>query len=194
MKIYTHTGDSGITEMLCLGRLPKYDVRVEAVGTVDELNSWIGYIRSINDDEAVEEKLDRLQSRMQTLCSDVAAPLGIDKRCEKVPRVLPGWVADLEDEIDQMQKDLPELTTFISPVGTATSAALHLARTVCRRGERWLVLISEKQGGVNAEAIRFINRLSDHLFTLGRWADFRGWEKDNRLKKKGNDRLNRIIG
>ena len=182
MKVYTHAGDRGMTTMLCIGRLPKYDIRVEAIGTIDELNSWIGYIRSINEDEAVEEKLSRLHPRLQTLCSDVAAPVGIDKRCSKMPRVPPDWEGDLESEIDKMQEDLPALTSFISPVGNATSAALHLARTVCRRSERWLVLIKDNQGGVNAGAIRFINRLSDYLFMLGRWTSFRS------MKKKGGDR------
>lgn len=173
MKIYTHTGDKGMTTLLCLGRVPKYDIRVEAIGTMDELNSWISYIRSINEDAAVEEKLGWLQSRLQTLCSDVAAPIERNERCSEVPRVPPGWDADLESEIDKMQKDLPMLTTFISTVGSTTSAALHLARTVCRRGERWLVLINDNEGGVNKEAIRFINRLSDYLFTLARWAKSR---------------------
>ncbi len=159
--------------MLCIGRVPKYDIRVEAIGTMDELNSWISYIRSINEDAAVEEKLGWLQSRLQTLCSDVAAPIERNERCSEVPRVPPGWDADLESEIDKMQKDLPMLTTFISTVGSTTSAALHLARTVCRRGERWLVLINDNEGGVNKEAIRFINRLSDYLFTLARWAKSR---------------------
>ena len=173
MKIYTHTGDKGMTTMSCIGRVPKYDIRVEAMGTIDELNSWISYIRSINEDEAVEEKLGWLQSRLRTLCSDVAAPIERNERCLEVPRIQPGWDADLESEIDKMQKDLPMLTNFISTVGSTTSSALHLARTVCRRGERWLVLINDNEGGVNKEAIRFINRLSDYLFTLARWANTR---------------------
>lgn len=178
MKIYTHTGDDGRTGLLCANRVPKYDFRVEAMGTIDELNSWISYIRSINQDKVVEEKLDWLQPRLQTLCSDVAAPIEHRCRGKKIERVQPTWHADLEAEIDKMQKDLPVLTAFIPTIGNTTSAALHLARTVCRRGERWMVLIQDNEGGVNKDAIRFINRLSDYLFTLARWSNFRAWKDD----------------
>jgi cob(I)alamin adenosyltransferase len=177
MGIYTHKGDDGTTGLLCIGRVPKYEVRVEVLGTVDELNSWIDYIRSINIDEAIEEKLARLQPRLDVLCSDVAAPIEKTRRDKRIPRVQPGWDKDLEMEIDEMQKSLSVLTGPIRTVGSGIGAALQLARTVCRRAERWLVLIRDQQGGVNQEAIRFTNRLSDYLFTLARWANHRRMEE-----------------
>jgi cob(I)alamin adenosyltransferase len=177
MSIYTHKGDDGTTGLLCLGRVPKYEARLEALGTIDELNSWIGYIRSINKDEMLEEKLAQLQPRLDILCSDIAAPMEKTYRGKKIPRVRLGWDTDLESEIDDMQKDLSELTGPVHTVGSGVSAGLHLARAVCRRAERWLILIRDRQGGVNPEAIRFINRLSDYIFMLARWAN-------NRVKKQ----------
>jgi cob(I)alamin adenosyltransferase len=154
------------------------------MGTIDELNSWIGYIRSINEDRAVEGKLALLQPRLDILCSDVAAPFEKTDRCKKIPRVLTGWDTDLESEIDEMQKDLSVLTGPIHSVGSGVSAALHLARAVCRRAERWVVLIRDRQGGVNPDAVRFINRLSDYIFILARWVDSRTKKKAGAHKIK----------
>jgi cob(I)alamin adenosyltransferase len=176
MKIYTRAGDKGQTHTLCAGRVPKYDTRVEAMGAIDELNSWIDYICAINEDDAVDEKLGWLQPKLNVLCSDVAAPIERTDRRGKIARVQPGWDGALEAEIDRMQKDLPVLKNFIktkcskcSPIG----AALNLARVVCRRAERWLSLLKDEEGGVNPEAVCFVNRLSDYLFTLERWATYR---------------------
>ena len=173
MKTYTREGDDGKTHMLCAGRVPKYDTRLEAMGTIDELNSWISYICAINQDNAVEEKLAWLQAKLSILCSDIAAPIEKTERGAKIARVQPGWDRQLEAEIDRMQRDLPVLHNFIKIKSSAIGATLNLARTVCRRGERWLVLLREEEGGVNAEAVRFVNRLSDYLFMLARWANYR---------------------
>ncbi|MBW1835982.1 MAG: cob(I)yrinic acid a,c-diamide adenosyltransferase [Deltaproteobacteria bacterium] len=176
MKIYTRAGDNGQTHTLCAGRVPKYDTRVEALGAIDELSSWISYICAINEDEGVDEKLAWLQPKLNILCSDVATPIEKIQRRGKIFRVQPGWDGELEAEIDRMQSDLPVLKGFIKTKCSKcspTGAALNLARVVCRRAERWLVLLGEEEGGVNPEAVRFINRLSDYLFTLECWATYR---------------------
>lgn len=182
MKIYTRTGDKGMTSLLRGGRVPKHDLRVEVYGTMDELNSLIGYIRALNDDPEVETVLARLQPKLHVLCSDVASPLSRTKERSPVPRLEPGDDRVLEEEIDRFSLDLPELKHFILPGGSPVGAALHLARTVCRRGERRLTELDATLGDVNPEAIRFVNRLSDHLFALARWANHRAGKKETPWK------------
>lgn len=179
LKIYTRTGDKGQTSLLSGDRVPKYSPRVETYGTFDELNSWIGYIRSITLDESVGDRLAQLQLRIHILCSDIASPCPAVDSNEKGPRINKGEEKWLEDEIDAMTTELESLDHFILPGGSPTGAALHIARTVCRRGERRLVELDEVEGGVNPHAAKFINRLSDYLFTLARWANLRaGSEED----------------
>lgn len=173
MKIYTRTGDKGETSLLRGGRVPKQHLRVETYGTLDELNSWIGYVRAINSDPEVETALARLQPRIHVLCSDVAAPYDADPASANVPRIKAQEDADLERWIDRCDKDLKELEHFILPGGTPVGAALHIARTVCRRAERRLAELMNAEGGINPEAVKFVNRLSDYLFTLARWANQR---------------------
>jgi cob(I)alamin adenosyltransferase len=180
LKIYTKTGDKGQTSLLSGDRVPKYNPRVEAYGTFDELNSWIGYIRSINLDEEVEERLAQLQPRIHVLCSDIASPYKDTETDEKGPRIRDGEEKWLEDEIDNMTADLEPLDHFILPGGSPAGAALHIARTVCRRGERRLVELNETEGEVNPHAIKFVNRLSDYLFTLARWANLRSGNVEER--------------
>jgi cob(I)alamin adenosyltransferase len=172
MKIYTRSGDKGETSLLKGGRVPKYDLRVQAYGTFDELNSWIGYVRANNADPEVEMALARLQPALHRLCSDVAARLE-SKDEAKTPRIAAGADALLEQEIDRWDQDLNPLEHFILPGGSPAGAALHIARTVCRRGERHLAELAAVEGGVNEEALKFVNRLSDYLFTLARWANWR---------------------
>jgi len=171
-KIYTRSGDRGLTSLLKGGRVPKYDLRVRAYGTFDELNSWIGYVRAINTDPEVEVALARLQPVLHRLCSDVAARLEFEDS-GKTPRIAPGEDALLEKDIDRMDQDLKPLEHFILPGGSPAGAALHIARTVCRRAERHLAELAAAEGGVNEEALKFVNRLSDYLFTLARWANAR---------------------
>jgi len=188
VKIYTRAGDNGKTNTLCAGRVPKYDSRVEALGAIDELNSWISYICAINADDAIDEKLAWLQPKLNILCSDAATPIERMERKGKIFRVQPGWDGELEAEIDGMQSNLPVLKGFIKTKCSKCSpiaAALNLARVVCRRAERWLALLGEEEGGVNPEAVRFINRLSDYLFTLERWATYR--------VRKDEPTLNRVV-
>ena len=172
MKIYTRSGDRGETSLLKGGRVPKYNLRVQAYGTFDELNSWIGYVRALNADPEVEMALARLQPALHRLCSDVAARLESGD-AGKSPRITAEEIAQLEGEIDRMVKDLKPLEHFVLPGGSPVGAALHIARTVCRRGERHLAELAAAEGGVNEEALKFVNRLSDYLFTLARWANRR---------------------
>jgi cob(I)alamin adenosyltransferase len=198
MKIYTRGGDEGQTSLLGGERVPKHHLRVEAYGTFDELNSWIGYARAINSDPEVETALAWLQPHLHLLCSDIAAPhsppyqgggggdqdskarrseSGVDHSTRTL-RIQSGEDTTLEREIDSMERDLTPLTHFILPGGGLVGAALHLARTVCRRGERKLIELATTEGSVNPEAVKFVNRLSDYLFTLARWANKRdGFEE-----------------
>lgn len=178
MKVYTRTGDKGETSLLRGGRVPKHHPRVEAYGTMDELNSWIGYVRALNQDPGVEKKLADLQPRLHVLCSDAAAPMTKTEEGAQIPRVPAGWDTALEEDIDAMDNDLPALTNFILPGGTPPGAALHIARTICRRGERALISLQQSEGDVNPEAIKFVNRLADHLFTLARWTNFRAGKEE----------------
>ncbi len=173
MKIYTKTGDRGETSLLRGGRVVKHHPRVEAYGTFDELNSWIGYARSVAADSELESILQRIQQYVHVLCSDVAADPAQSERGAKLPRLGQQHVDELEREIDRLDESLPPLEHFILPGGSEAGAALHLARTICRRGERRLTELIEAGGAVNEHALMFVNRLSDFLFTLARWANHR---------------------
>jgi cob(I)alamin adenosyltransferase len=179
MKIYTRTGDKGETSLLRGGRVPKYDLRVQTYGTFDELNSWIGFVRAQNSDAGIEAELAALQPRLHLLCSDVAARIETPPQASETPRIKAGEDAYLERSIDRMDGELTELQHFILPGGAPGGAALHIARTVCRRGERLLVELNATEGGVNPEALRFVNRLSDYLFTLARWANQRAGKEEH---------------
>lgn len=178
MKIYTKTGDKGQTSLLSGDRVPKYSQRVEAYGTLDELNSWIGHVRALNLDGEIEAALAELQPVIHALCSDVAAPFSgkaVDKNVPRIDAEKTDW---LEKEIDRMSTDLPELTHFILPGGSPPGSALHIARTVCRRAERRLAELNDVEGGLNPDAYRFVNRLSDYLFTLARRANKRAGKEE----------------
>jgi len=178
VKIYTKTGDKGQTSLLRGGRVPKHHPRVEVYGTMDELNSQIGFVRSLNDDNDVEQKLAWLQERLHVLCSDVAASPSETEEDANIPRISAENVKHLERMIDEMDEDLPQLTHFILPGGNPAGAALHVARTICRRGERRLTEIVELGEAINEESLRFVNRLSDTLFTLARWTNKRAGQAE----------------
>ncbi|REG88669.1 cob(I)yrinic acid a,c-diamide adenosyltransferase [Algoriphagus antarcticus] len=165
MKIYTKTGDQGITSLLGGSRVPKSDLRIDAYGTVDELNSYIGLLR----DQAVNEKrtefLKEIQDRLFTLGADLATAPGKDK--VKKPDLHQEDVELLEQEMDQMQELLPPLAAFIVPGGHQSVSFCHLARTVCRRAERIAVELTSVEP-VSDLVIQYLNRLSDFLFVLGR--------------------------
>jgi cob(I)alamin adenosyltransferase len=172
-KIYTRTGDRGETSLLNGGRVPKHYPRIEANGMIDELNSWIGYVRSINRDKAIDALLADLQPRLNILCSDIAAPMGQNGSRDRFVRIQAQWAHDLEAGMTRMEEELEMLNHPVLPGGSPAAASLHLARTVCRRAELTLWAVQDAEENVNPEAIRFLNRLSDFLFLLAQWANLR---------------------
>jgi cob(I)alamin adenosyltransferase len=164
-RIYTRGGDTGETSLGDGRRVPKYDLRVEAYGTVDETNGVVGLARLHTAGEA-DAMLARIQNDLFDLGADLCTPED-GRKAAGALRIVDAQVARLEAEIDRMNAALAPLTSFILPGGTAASAWLHLARTVCRRAER---LICELAGNepVNPAAVRYVNRLSDHLFVMAR--------------------------
>ncbi len=171
-RIYTKGGDKGETSLGSGARVAKHDPRVAAYGTVDEANAAIGLARlHIGDAQAdTDAILGRVQNDLFDLGADLCRPETpeTDKPSEPPPlRVTAGQVARLEGEIDRLNADLAPLTSFVLPGGTPAAAYLHLARTVARRAEREMTLLAQSEA-VNPEAIRYINRLSDLLFVLGR--------------------------
>ena len=164
-RIYTRGGDAGDTSLGDGARIPKHSLRVAAYGTVDEANAAIGIARLHADAES-DEVLGRIQNDLFDLGADLCTPEG-GRRAAGALRIVHAQTERLEREIDAMNTTLAPLDSFILPGGTAAAAHLHLARTVVRRAER---LVSElaRAESVNPEALRYLNRLSDHLFVLGR--------------------------
>lgn len=169
MKIYTRSGDRGETSLFGGQRVSKANLRVDAYGSVDELNATIGFARAHIDDPVIGEQLRQIQSRLFNIGADLAAPQSeITSRGEEyVPRAQEAWVKELEAAIDKAESELDSLTCFILPGGTPGAAALHMARTVCRRAERRLVALSDQEE-INPTALIYLNRLSDLLFVLAR--------------------------
>ncbi|MFD2871127.1 cob(I)yrinic acid a,c-diamide adenosyltransferase [Mucilaginibacter ximonensis] len=165
MKIYTKTGDKGFTSLIGGTRVPKYHLRIESYGTVDELNSYIGLIR--DQDIALHDKdfLKDIQDRLFVLGSSLAADPQKSKMA--IPDLHAGDIEALEHEMDQMNTQLPELKHFILPGGNTTISYCHIARCVCRRAERLAVHLAE-ESTVDESVIIYLNRLSDYLFTLAR--------------------------
>lgn len=172
-KIYTRGGDKGETSLASGKRVPKYSGRIEAYGTVDEANAIIGIVRLHTSGEA-DEMLSRIQNDLFDLGADASMPFE-GKYAEHALRATDAQVERLEAEIDEMNADLNPLTSFILPGGTEAAAYLHQARTVTRRAERLLVKTAEEEE-INPAAIKYLNRLSDHLFVLGRKLNNNGKE------------------
>ncbi len=173
-KIYTRTGDGGDTGLATGQRVPKTDPRVEAYGTVDELNAVIGVARlHSGQNDRIDAMLGRIQNELFDLGADLATPLEPAPKWEAL-RIVQSQIDRLEAEIDWMNESLKALDSFILPGGSPLSAHLHLARTVARRAERDAVRLVETGMPVTAEAIRYLNRLSDHLFVAARRANANG--------------------
>ena len=173
-RIYTRTGDDGTTALGSGERRPKYDLRVEAYGTVDETNAAIGVARL---HLASAPELDRMLGLIQNDLFDLGADLAVPQRDGKGERlrVLSSQVERLERDIDALNEKLAPLTSFILPGGTPAAAYLHVARTVCRRAERVMVELAAKQEEpVSEGAIHYMNRLSDFLFVASRAANNNG--------------------
>jgi cob(I)alamin adenosyltransferase len=166
MKIYTRTGDDGTTGLIGGSRVKKHNIRLESYGTIDELNSYIGVIRSMQTDHHADQILEVIQNKLFV----IGANLATDESISLVKKQLPCKKADielLEKEMDRMNNDLPELRNFILPGGSQAASFCHVARTVCRRAERKIVELAEN-AEVDANLIKFVNRLSDYLFVLSR--------------------------
>lgn len=175
-RIYTRTGDGGRTRLADGSEVSKTDARVEAYGAVDEANACIGLARlHTAQDAELDAILSRAQNDLFDLGADLARPVREGEDPAKVLRTTQGQVDRLEAEIDRINADLGPLTSFVLPGGSAAAAALHLARTVCRRAERLAVGLAAKQA-VNAPALKYLNRLSDLLFVAARRANHNGAE------------------
>jgi cob(I)alamin adenosyltransferase len=169
MKIYTKTGDKGDTSLFGGKRVSKADSRIEAYGTVDELNSVIGLCIALNPPKKVNQILIRIQNHLFVLGADLASPAAQTKR-QKVPRIKEEDVKYLEKSIDELEKINEPLRSFILPGGSLIAAYLHFARTVCRRAERQVVHLTQNELVGKLPTI-YLNRLSDFLFVLARWVN-----------------------
>jgi cob(I)alamin adenosyltransferase len=167
-RIYTRAGDAGETSLGDGTRVPKTDTRIEAYGTVDELNAVLGLVLAGDVGPELRSALERIQNELFDLGADLAVPVDDDRR-ERL-RVDRAQVEALEALCDRANEGLEPLRSFVLPGGTATAARLHLARTVCRRAERLTVAL-DAEHGVNPEALAYLNRLSDLLFILARAAN-----------------------
>ncbi len=172
MKIYTKTGDGGKTSLFGGKRVDKNSTRLEAYGTVDELNSVLGIAIVSGVDEKIKGILTNLQNQLFLLGSDLATPLDENKIKIEIHRVSQKSVGLLENWIDKLEDELPDIKTFILPGGTTGAAYLHFARTVCRRAERKTVELAGKEP-INEFVVKYLNRLSDLLFVLARYENFK---------------------
>ncbi len=164
-KIYTKSGDQGETSLIGGSRVPKYNEKVEAYGTIDELKSYLGLIRDLSDDEEVMTWIFNIQERLFVAESRVAADS--EEALAKMPELIENDVLFLENLIDKMNEHLPELTHFILPGGHVLSSHAHVARTICRRAERE-TLKAYPENNAEDLVIKYLNRLSDFLFVLAR--------------------------
>lgn len=165
MKIYTKTGDKGETALFGGARVPKDHIRIEAYGTVDELNSWIGLIRDESDENKTQEELIDIQDRLFTIGSILATDP--DKKNLKTPPLYDKDIERLEQYIDAMDESLEPMKSFVLPGGNSKISNCHITRCVCRRAERRTIALSHN-AEINALTYQYLNRLSDYLFTLGR--------------------------
>jgi cob(I)alamin adenosyltransferase len=175
-RIYTKAGDQGDTTLVGGKKISKASPRIEAYGTVDELNAVLGLVRKANQDEAGPEeartRIDAILQRVQNELFNLGSLLATlpEDIGEKQPRIEARHVEALESDIDELNENLPPLRSFTLPGGGWVSSYLHLARTVCRRAERIVVhLAAIETGAVDPEAVRYLNRLSDALYVIGRW-------------------------
>jgi cob(I)alamin adenosyltransferase len=171
VKIYTRTGDTGETSLFGGTRARKDDARVDAYGEVDELNAWLGFVRASRLDSVLDEVLLALQRDLFALGAQLADPA--DKLAPRVTKAVidDDHIVRLEQLIDRLEGELPPLRRFIVAGGTSAGAALHIARTVCRRAERRIVALDPP---IDPILLRYVNRLSDLLFVLARVVNHRG--------------------
>ncbi len=181
MKIYTKTGDDGTTGLLNGVRVQKYSLRVECYGTIDELNSIIGLARASCEHKKLDNDLESISNTLFNLGSDLATPYKPEPKF-RVIRLKDEEITFLENLIDEYTAQLPKLRHFILPGGTRCASYLHNARTVCRRAERLIVKLSEDVE-IGENIVKYVNRLSDYLFTAARYANFLSNVPDVEWKK-----------
>lgn len=171
-RVYTRAGDQGQTSLIGGDRVSKASPRVECYGAVDELNAALGLVRTALVGSAAAGTLLPIVARVQNELFNLGAELATPdpERRARSPRIEARHVTALEEEIDQLNEDLPELRSFVLPGGGWTSSYLHLARTICRRAERLLVAVAGDGEDLGEQALAYVNRLSDALFVFGRWA------------------------
>lgn len=175
-RIYTRTGDDGTTGLVSGERRVKHDLRIETVGTVDEVNAFIGAARvAAKKDEALDGMLARIQNDLFDLGADLATPETTAIENYEPLRITPQQVDRLERDIDLLNAAMSPLNSFVLPGGSESAAGLHVARTVCRRAERLAVALSEKsEERISATVIMYLNRLSDFLFVAARHSNDKG--------------------
>lgn len=176
MPIYTRTGDGGETGLFGGGRVGKDDPRVDAYGELDELNAAVGLARASELDLGLDALAREIQEQLFTVGAVLATPAG-SKAEQHTPKLRPEWAQQAERHIDALDRELPAMTHFILPGGSRAAAALHLARTVCRRAERRIVPLA-RAGKIDASVVVYLNRLSDLLFTMARAANRRAGIED----------------
>ena len=177
MKIYTRRGDRGETDLFGGGRVPKDNLRVAAYGDVDELNACVGVAASATEQDDLCSCLQEIQNSLFDLGSQLATPRGSQHGKHEPPVVDLARVEQLEREIDRLEAELEPLKSFIPPGGSAAGAALHHARTVCRRAERSTVSL-DREETLDPAIVQYLNRLSDLLFTMARVANARSGVSD----------------
>jgi cob(I)alamin adenosyltransferase len=180
MKIYTKTGDDGTTSLFNGKRVAKDDLRINAYGTIDELNAIIGTAISFETDPKLLSDLNNISFLLFKLGTDLATPTFPLPKFE-VTRISANEVTYLETLIDEYTAQLPPLKNFILPSGTHSAALLHLARTVARRAER-LIVVLQKNTDIGNYILQFINRLSDYLFTASRYSNFKSGKDETIIK------------
>ena len=168
-KVYTKTGDKGTTSLVGGKRVPKFDDRIEAYGTVDELLSYVGLLRDMIKNNDAKESLIKIQNKLMTVSSILATEA---QEKQDAYNISSTDIEFLEKEIDKMDTELPALTKFIIPGGHIMVSHCHIARTICRRAERLIIFVAENNY-VNPLAQQYLNRLSDYLFTLARYVSLK---------------------
>ena len=168
LKIYTKTGDAGNTSLIGGTKVPKSHIRIDTYGTVDELNSFIGFCNDQLQDAESKYMLKEIQDRLFTIGSSLACDPDREPMM-KIPDLKESDVVLLETEIDRMNEKVPPMRSFILPGGHVAVSSLHVARCICRRAERLCVELQQNGGFVDALVIKYLNRLSDYLFVLSRY-------------------------
>lgn len=165
-KVYTKTGDSGVTSLISGKRVPKHDIRIKAYGTIDELIVWLGLIRDITTTTDIKATLLEIQKQLMTIAAELSVESEKELPKNLIP-IQPNAVKHIENKIDILAAELPLLKNFVIPGGHVLISYAHLARCVCRRAERYVTELDEEVS-VSSTIIAYMNRLSDYFFTLSR--------------------------